>query len=135
MMGTDVIFGGDLQAQFQRAGHCVPPFVLNCIETVERRGLDSVGIYRLSGNASGIQKIKQIVNDRNRFFFFCHETQARSSRRKAKKKILNPFVRLSCRCRRRLDRFRCRRSVYRHQYRHRQSQTIFPRINGPDDDV
>lgn len=33
--------------------------MVDCIAEVERRGMNSVGIYRLSGNSASIQKLKQ----------------------------------------------------------------------------
>jgi hypothetical protein len=40
------------------------PFIVSlCTKEVEARGLESVGIYRLSGPASTIQKYKQAFNN------------------------------------------------------------------------
>ncbi|RKO99623.1 hypothetical protein CXG81DRAFT_7749, partial [Caulochytrium protostelioides] len=40
----------------------LPPVVVACCQEVEKRGLDSQGIYRISGNTSLIQKLKSIYN-------------------------------------------------------------------------
>ncbi|KAJ3036997.1 Rho GTPase-activating protein 27 [Rhizophlyctis rosea] len=57
-----VVFGGLLEAQLQKEGKSIPTFVEQCVQEVERRGLQSQGIYRLSGNAATIQKIKSQYN-------------------------------------------------------------------------
>ncbi|KAF7725377.1 hypothetical protein EC973_009644 [Apophysomyces ossiformis] len=56
--GNDV-FGGFLRLNSQ--GN-VPSVVSLCIKEVEERGMESVGIYRLSGPASTIQKYRSIFN-------------------------------------------------------------------------
>ena len=53
------IFGGQLK--LDEDGN-VPLVVRLCIEQVEARGLDSVGIYRLSGQTTSIQKYKAHFN-------------------------------------------------------------------------
>ncbi|XP_032993411.1 rho GTPase-activating protein 9 [Lacerta agilis] len=61
----DQVFGCRLEALCQREGSTVPRFVQLCVETVEQRGLDVDGIYRVSGNLAVIQKLRFIV-DRER---------------------------------------------------------------------
>ncbi|KAI9323397.1 hypothetical protein BX666DRAFT_1847771 [Dichotomocladium elegans] len=53
------VFGGYLSME---ANGDVPHIVRLCIEEVEERGLASVGIYRLSGPASAIQKYRTLFN-------------------------------------------------------------------------
>lgn len=59
----------DVQAQFshqkitavrvhRRERSKVPYIVRQCIEEVEKRGIDEVGIYRISGVATDIQALK-----------------------------------------------------------------------------
>ncbi|KAI8365580.1 Rho GTPase activation protein [Blakeslea trispora] len=57
------VFGGPLK--LEKDGN-VPLVVRLCIEQVEARGLDTVGIYRLSGQTTAIQKYKAQFNS-------CHE--------------------------------------------------------------
>ncbi len=59
------IFGGDLEEQCKnsRGEFRIPRVVQECIEVVEERGLLSQGIYRLSGNAASIQKLKSDYNN------------------------------------------------------------------------
>ncbi|ORX46776.1 RhoGAP-domain-containing protein [Hesseltinella vesiculosa] len=54
----DDVFGGYLPSNF-------PAVVQQCIDQVEARGLDVVGIYRLSGPASSIQKYRTAYNKRD----------------------------------------------------------------------
>lgn len=42
----------------QRDGHEVPLVVVKCVEAVESTGLKSVGIYRVSGTSTQIQRLK-----------------------------------------------------------------------------
>lgn len=59
------LFGGDLEMQCKnsRGEFRIPRVVQECIEVVEERGLQSQGIYRLSGNAASIQKLKSDYNN------------------------------------------------------------------------
>ncbi|XP_023370798.1 rho GTPase-activating protein 15 [Otolemur garnettii] len=58
----DQIFGSHLHTVCERENSTVPWFVKQCIEAVEKRGLDVDGIYRVSGNLATIQKLRFIVN-------------------------------------------------------------------------
>ncbi|XP_036598409.1 rho GTPase-activating protein 15 [Trichosurus vulpecula] len=58
----DQIFGSHLHKVCERENSTVPRFVKQCIEAVEKRGLDVDGIYRVSGNLATIQKLRFIVN-------------------------------------------------------------------------
>ncbi|KAJ8345466.1 hypothetical protein SKAU_G00296590 [Synaphobranchus kaupii] len=54
----DNVFGCNLDVLCYRENTTVPCFVEKCIRTVERRGLDIDGIYRVSGNLAVIQKLR-----------------------------------------------------------------------------
>ncbi|KAJ3055843.1 Rho GTPase-activating protein 27 [Rhizophlyctis rosea] len=56
------VFGGILESQLAKEGRQIPLVVEQSIAEVEKRGLQSQGIYRLSGNAATIQKIKAQFN-------------------------------------------------------------------------
>ncbi|KAJ7426681.1 hypothetical protein WISP_13644 [Willisornis vidua] len=56
-----LVFGCSLLALCERERGTVPRFVLQCIQTVERRGLDIDGLYRVSGNLATIQKLRYKV--------------------------------------------------------------------------
>ncbi|XP_010619249.2 rho GTPase-activating protein 15 [Fukomys damarensis] len=58
----DQIFGSHLHTVCECENSTVPWFVKQCIEAVEKRGLDVDGIYRVSGNLATIQKLRFIVN-------------------------------------------------------------------------
>ncbi|XP_018091241.2 rho GTPase-activating protein 15-like [Xenopus laevis] len=58
----DQVFGCHLETLCKRENTTVPHFVKQCIEAVEKRGMDADGIYRVSGNLSTIQKLRFIVN-------------------------------------------------------------------------
>ncbi|GAN04810.1 conserved hypothetical protein [Mucor ambiguus] len=55
------VFGGTLK--LEQDGQ-IPQVVRLCIEQVDQRGLDVVGIYRLSGQTTSIQKYKALFNTR-----------------------------------------------------------------------
>lgn len=60
----DVVFGGSLEKLALSSGKTVPAMITNCIEYIEKvGGLKSQGIYRLSGNASIVQKYKAQINN------------------------------------------------------------------------
>lgn len=40
----------------------VPPIMLKCCEVIERYGLQSQGIYRISGTMSKITKLKELLD-------------------------------------------------------------------------
>ncbi|KAM3621813.1 uncharacterized protein V6R79_016404 [Siganus canaliculatus] len=58
----DQVFGCRLEMLCDREKSTVPRFVRLCTEAVEKRGLDSDGIYRVSGNLAVIQKLRFLVN-------------------------------------------------------------------------
>ncbi|XP_048782809.1 rho GTPase-activating protein 27 isoform X4 [Lagopus muta] len=58
----DQVFGCSLQALCEREHGTVPRFVQQCIQSVERRGLDIDGLYRVSGNLATIQKLRYKVD-------------------------------------------------------------------------
>ncbi|ETE71450.1 Rho GTPase-activating protein 27, partial [Ophiophagus hannah] len=54
----DQVFGCALQVICDREKSTVPHFVRQCIATVEKRGLDIDGLYRISGNLATIQNLR-----------------------------------------------------------------------------
>jgi hypothetical protein len=50
----------------QRDGQEVPAVVVKCTEAVEASGLKSVGLYRISGTGTQIQRLKSSF-DRSKF--------------------------------------------------------------------
>ncbi|XP_055079383.1 rho GTPase-activating protein 27 isoform X2 [Periophthalmus magnuspinnatus] len=54
----DAVFGCHLDTLCHRENSTVPRFVQKCVRFVERRGLDTDGIYRVSGNLAVIQKLR-----------------------------------------------------------------------------
>uniref|UniRef100_A0A1A7WSM0 Rho GTPase activating protein 27 n=1 Tax=Iconisemion striatum TaxID=60296 RepID=A0A1A7WSM0_9TELE len=54
----DNVFGCHLDVLCHREHTTIPKFVEKCIKTVERRGLDVDGIYRVNGNLAVIQKLR-----------------------------------------------------------------------------
>ncbi|XP_048470770.1 rho GTPase-activating protein 12 isoform X1 [Rhincodon typus] len=58
----DQVFGCYLADLCQRENTTVPRFVMQCIQAVEKRGLDIDGLYRVSGNLALIQKLRFKVN-------------------------------------------------------------------------
>ncbi|XP_041743293.1 rho GTPase-activating protein 15 isoform X2 [Coregonus clupeaformis] len=58
----DQVFGCHLEMLCEREKNTVPRFVRLCTEAVERRGLETDGIYRVSGNLAVIQKLRFLVN-------------------------------------------------------------------------
>ncbi|XP_072603076.1 rho GTPase-activating protein 27 isoform X4 [Vulpes vulpes] len=58
----DQVFGCPLAALCERERSAVPRFVQQCIRTVEARGLDIDGLYRISGNLATIQKLRYKVD-------------------------------------------------------------------------
>ncbi|KAM8815628.1 rho GTPase-activating protein 27 isoform 1-T1 [Rhynchonycteris naso] len=58
----DQVFGCSLATLCERERSPVPRFVQQCIRTVEARGLDIDGLYRISGNLATIQKLRYKVD-------------------------------------------------------------------------
>jgi hypothetical protein len=52
-------FGIDLTEQMTRDNVEVPPIVEKCCEAIERLGLQSQGLYRLSGTQHKVLKLKE----------------------------------------------------------------------------
>uniref|UniRef100_A0A3B4AVT2 Rho-GAP domain-containing protein n=1 Tax=Periophthalmus magnuspinnatus TaxID=409849 RepID=A0A3B4AVT2_9GOBI len=57
------VFGCHLDTLCHRENSTVPRFVQKCVRFVERRGLDTDGIYRVSGNLAVIQKLRHKDGD------------------------------------------------------------------------
>ena len=57
--GARATFGVDLTEQMTRDNVEVPPIVEKCCETIERYGLESQGLYRLSGTNNKVVKLKE----------------------------------------------------------------------------
>ena len=62
------VFGSPLESVVEKEHQKVPDFVLKCIKEVETRGLDVIGIYRLAGNTSQVQKLRYIVDQEQLYF-------------------------------------------------------------------
>ena len=57
------VFGMTLEQLFQRDGSPIPMVVYQCIQAVDMFGLEVEGIYRVSGTAAHINKLKAIFNN------------------------------------------------------------------------
>ncbi|OBT73735.1 hypothetical protein VF21_07145 [Pseudogymnoascus sp. 05NY08] len=57
------VFGMNLEQLFQRDGSPIPMVVYQCIQAVDLFGLEVEGIYRVSGTAAHINKIKAVFNN------------------------------------------------------------------------
>lgn len=57
------VFGISLDVLFERDGSAVPMIVYQCIQAVDLFGLEVEGIYRLSGTASQVTKIKSLFDN------------------------------------------------------------------------
>ncbi len=58
------VFGGTLTELALAEKKPIPAIIERCVREVDRRGLLSQGIYRLSGNTSTIQKLKAAFDGR-----------------------------------------------------------------------
>ncbi|XP_056292812.1 rho GTPase-activating protein 15 isoform X4 [Pseudoliparis swirei] len=58
----DQVFGCRLEMLCEREKSTVPRFVRLCTDAVEKRGLETDGIYRVSGNLAVIQKLRFLVD-------------------------------------------------------------------------
>ncbi|XP_041634817.1 active breakpoint cluster region-related protein isoform X1 [Cheilinus undulatus] len=59
---THPVFCVPIETVAQQEGVLVPHVVRCCVEEVERRGMDEVGIYRISGTTSDINTLKAAFN-------------------------------------------------------------------------
>ncbi|KAF6726856.1 Rho GTPase-activating protein 15 [Oryzias melastigma] len=58
----DQVFGSHLSTLCKREGTTVPQFIQTCLDAIEKRGLETDGIYRVSGNLATIQKLRFVVD-------------------------------------------------------------------------
>ena len=66
--GTDLpplrpVFGVSLDELFKRDGLAVPMVVSQCLQAIDLFGLETEGIYRLSGTASHVAKLRSIFDN------------------------------------------------------------------------
>lgn len=57
------VFGVSLEDLLQRDGSAIPLVVYQCIQAVDLFGLELEGIYRLSGSATHVSKLKSIFDN------------------------------------------------------------------------
>ena len=57
------IFGCELSELAEKTHRLVPEFLEHFIAHIEKKGLNVVGIYRLSGNAAQVQKLRYCVEE------------------------------------------------------------------------
>lgn len=57
------VFGLSLQQLFERDGSAVPMVLYQCIQAVDLFGLELEGIYRISGTASHINKLRAMFDN------------------------------------------------------------------------
>jgi hypothetical protein len=62
-------FGVDLSEQMTRDSVEVPPIILKCCHAIEKYGLSSQGIYRVSGMTSKVAALKMKLDKGNLIFF------------------------------------------------------------------
>ncbi|XP_033828103.1 PH_BCR_vertebrate and RhoGAP_Bcr domain-containing protein isoform X1 [Periophthalmus magnuspinnatus] len=60
------VFGVKINAVTKRERSKVPLIVRQCVEEIERRGMEEVGIYRVSGVATDIQSLKAAFDTNNK---------------------------------------------------------------------
>uniref|UniRef100_A0A8D3CQS0 Uncharacterized protein n=1 Tax=Scophthalmus maximus TaxID=52904 RepID=A0A8D3CQS0_SCOMX len=60
------VFGVKISVVTKRERSKVPLIVRQCVEEIERRGMEEVGIYRVSGVATDIQALKAAFDSNNR---------------------------------------------------------------------
>ncbi|XP_064613692.1 rho GTPase-activating protein 15-like isoform X2 [Liolophura sinensis] len=65
----DVVFGCDLKQLCEKEGASVPFFIKHVISCIEGQGLNHDGMYRVSGNASQIQKLRCMVDQDQTYNF------------------------------------------------------------------
>ena len=56
-------FGCSIEALAARTHRSVPLFLENLIPHIEKKGLSVIGLYRLSGNASQVQKLRYLLEE------------------------------------------------------------------------
>lgn len=56
------VYGVSLEVLKEREHKDVPPLVTMCINEIERRGLEEVGIYRVAGTGSVVQQLRKEFN-------------------------------------------------------------------------
>ncbi|CAN9509623.1 unnamed protein product [Ophioblennius macclurei] len=83
------VFGVPIEILAQQEGVLVPHVVRCCVEEVERRGMEEVGIYRISGTTSDISALKATFNSSLRDAV----TQLRGSEVNAVSGVLKLFFR------------------------------------------
>jgi hypothetical protein len=57
------VFGISLEDLYRRDSTAVPMIVYQCVQAVERFGLDLEGIYRLSGSSTHINQMKSLFDN------------------------------------------------------------------------
>lgn len=61
LLPIESVFGCELAHLTEREQGTVPKFMIHFMDHIEKKGLDTVGLYRLSGNAAQVQKLRYLV--------------------------------------------------------------------------
>ena len=61
------MFGCSLARLCEREKSSVPQFLVQFMEHIEKKGLETVGLYRQSGNAANVQKLRFLVEAGSNF--------------------------------------------------------------------
>jgi len=70
------VFGLSLDDLLRRDGSAIPLVVYQCLQAVDLFGLDVEGIYRLSGSATHVAKLRAIFDNGERALYSCMESPA-----------------------------------------------------------
>ncbi|KAJ7387341.1 hypothetical protein OS493_004332 [Desmophyllum pertusum] len=57
------VFGVDIATVSRREESDIPLVVIGCVQEIERRGMEEVGIYRLSGATSEVRRLKEAFDN------------------------------------------------------------------------
>lgn len=57
------VFGVDIAKVSRRESSDIPLVVIGCVQEIEKRGMDEVGIYRLSGATSEVRRLKDAFDN------------------------------------------------------------------------
>lgn len=64
------IFGSNLSDVLQKEKASIPRILIDCVEVIESRGIDEVGIYRVSAVVSEVQKMKDLYAKSELFLYY-----------------------------------------------------------------
>ena len=64
------LFGNHISDVLQKEKTTIPRILIDCVEVIESKGIDEIGIFRVSAVVSEVQRMKELYAKSMKFIYF-----------------------------------------------------------------